>query len=174
MTLEAMIPDRMSVENLTTGTGVFAQFNPDEVDEKIGVSYNRLAVQGLSHQPMQYQYTENMKISLTLGFEALSKDGGGRTFDTRKFMLSLLYAGRNAQDIIGGEPPRVLFIWPQLYSIKVRITSYSNSMKRFALNGRPTSFSLKLDLEWVLDSRMTSEDIYEHGTQFSGSAARGG
>lgn len=187
------IPERMTIFNLKTGFGISAQFNPEELNEKMAAVYNRLAVLGLSHQPMQYQYTENLKVAFDLGFDAMSErdiitQGGGAMHSAfahtvtpvmqgiqgaRRFMMSLLLPSRGAQDVSGGAPPRCQFIWPQLYSITCRVTSLTGTHKRFAMKGLPTSFVLKVELEEVRDVRLYSEDVFDMGTVRAAGSVQG-
>jgi hypothetical protein len=173
MSAEDQSPQRMSIVNLSTGFGITAQFNPEELKEKLAVAFNRLGILGMSHQPMQYQYTENLKVSFDLGFDVMSTrdiqaQGGANPADAvhgaRRFLMSLCYPSKQAQDITGGGPPRALFIWPQLFSIECQITALSGSHKRFNLNGLSTLFSMSVEIEEVRVVRIFSEDVFNVGT----------
>jgi len=176
MAAETQTPQRMTIANLLTGKSITAQFNPDEVKEKIAVIFTRLAILGQSFQPLQYQGTENLKVSFDLGFDAMAPDGA-KLMSTRAFMWSLCYPSRlasAAQTVIGGDTPKVLFVWPQLYSFQCKITGLSGTHKRFALAGASTSYALSVEIERVSDVRIYMEDILANGTQgSSGSGPKG-
>ncbi|HTJ80540.1 MAG TPA: hypothetical protein VL400_02420, partial [Polyangiaceae bacterium] len=98
----------MTISNVDTGESVSAQFNPEEVSEKLTVNYKDLEIMGFSHKPQQYQNTSNLALSFTLGFDALSVDGGS-VQRTRLFLHSLCYSRRGAsEDVVGGGPPKVV------------------------------------------------------------------
>ena len=56
MTLEAAIarPPRCHLVNVSTAESIDCLFNPTQLVEKLQVNWNRLAVPGLSHEPMQF------------------------------------------------------------------------------------------------------------------------
>ena len=59
-------PARMSIANTATGDVVEAQFNPAEFEEALEVNWARQTVPGLSHQPLQFVNTGNVKFTLEL------------------------------------------------------------------------------------------------------------
>jgi hypothetical protein len=59
----------MSIANTATGDVVEAQFNPTEFEEALEVNWARQTVPGLSHQPLQFVNTGNVKFTLELHFE---------------------------------------------------------------------------------------------------------
>ena len=176
MGLEAAsrVPARMSVVNLTTGESIEAQFNPTELEEVLDVNWARQVVPGLSHQPMQYVHTGNEKLTLELHFDALDPTTDlAQLLRARRFLLSLCYARRGAQDLLGGMPPRVLFVWPTLVSLTTVITALSFKHSRFNLEGTPTLLTAKVTLEEIRDVRLVAEDVLANGTQRSGTGPGG-
>ena len=165
-------PARMSLTNLATGMSVEAQSNPPELEETIDVNWARPAVPGLSHEPLQYSHTSNLKHGLTLTFDALDPTyDPARILLARRFLQSLCVPRQAAQDIGSGAPPRVLFVWPNLISLTCVITSLGFKYSRFRLDGTPTLFTVKVALEEIRDVRLTSEDVLASGTQRSGSGS---
>lgn len=165
-------PSRMSIANMASGDSIEAQFNPTEFEETLEVNWARLTVPGLSHQPLQFINTGNAKFSLELYFDAASTK-----FDTfalaRRFLQSLCYPKRGAQDVIGGGPPRALFVWPDVISLSCVLTSLSFKHARFNAQGVPIQYSAKVSLEEIRDMRLLSEDVLNSGTQRSGSGTEG-
>lgn len=168
-TLAAARPARMSIGNLEDGTSLEVQYNPTELAEELEVLYQRMAVLGLSHQPLQYTGTGNLKITFELAFDALAQTSTPRyeIMEARKYLSSLDYARRGATSVRGGSPPRLLFVWPNLYSLQCRKMSTRFRFTRFALDGSPTAFSCGVVLEEIREMRLHSEDVLAYGTQRS-------
>jgi hypothetical protein len=167
-------PARMSIANVSSGDSIDAQFNPTEFEEALEVNWARQTVPGLSHQPLQFVQTGNTKFTLELNFEAQDPTTDLDTIQyARRFLQSLCYPRRGAADVIGGGPPRVLFVWPNVISLTCVITALSFKYGRFNLEGTPVQFTAKLTLEEIRDVRLLSEDVLQDGTQRSGAAPEG-
>lgn len=163
-------PARMSIANVSSGESVEAQFNPTELEEALEINWARLAVPGLSHQPLQFVHTGNTKFTLELNFEVQDPTATlDRIHFSRRFFQSLCYPRRGAEDVIGGGPPRALFVWPNVISLTCVVTALSFKYGRFNLEGTPIQFTAKLTLEEIRDVRLASEDVLADGTQRSGS-----
>jgi hypothetical protein len=166
------IPERMALTNIETGDGITAQFNPEEITEKVVVNWNDLEIMGLSHQPKQYKSTKNAQIDFEMGFDAHSVrpviQSGVAVTDgpayARRFLLHLCYSRREAQDVQGGAAPRVLFFWPELFSLTAVITSVEFKHKRFIRTGKPVIFTAKVTIEEARVTRLFSEDVLTGGT----------
>src|SRR5512137_1642944 len=134
-------PARMSVANVESGDSVEAQFNPNELEEALEVNWTRQTVPGLSHQPLQFVNTGNVKFTMELHFEAHDPAVDLETIHrTRRFLQSLCYPRRGAENVIGGGPPRALFVWPGVISLSCVITALSFKYARFNLDGTPIQF----------------------------------
>ncbi len=167
-------PIRMSIANVSTGDSIEAQFNPTEFEEAIEVVWARQTVPGLSHQPLQFVHTGNTKFTLELNFEAQDPTVSlEENHYARRFLQSLCYPRRGAQDVLGGAPPRALFVWPSVISLTCVVTALSFKYGRFNLDGTPIQFTAKVSLEEIRDVRLLSEDVLADGTQRSGLAAGG-
>jgi hypothetical protein len=181
-------PARMSIMNVNTAVSIEAQFNPTELDEDLGVDWNRLAVLGLSHKPMQYLQTDNEKFSFELAFRGSAKPSGNFPVAAsgnpdvayaRRFLKSLCYSSRNSPaTIVGGAPPRVLFVWPSstvvgFISLTCVITHLHFHHTLFAKAGDPSHFGCKVDIEEIRDFRLYSEDVLSMGTARSGQSEPG-
>jgi hypothetical protein len=170
----AQTPARMSIANLSTGVSIEAQFNPTELEEALEVNWAHQTVPGLSHQPLQFVHTGNTKFSLELNFEAQDPTSNlDQILLARRFLQSLCYPRRGAQDVIGGGPPRALFVWPSIVSLTCVITALCFRYSRFNLQGTPVQFSVRVSLEEIRDVRLLSEDVFASGTQRSGLAQAG-
>jgi hypothetical protein len=168
------LPARMSIANVATGDSVEAQFNPTELEEALEVTWARLTVPGLSHQPLQYTNTGNVKFTFELNFEAQDPTADlDQLLATRRFLQSLCYPRRGAANVASGGPPRALFVWPTLVSLTCVVTSLNFKYRRFNLAGTPVQFTVKVGLEEIRDVRLVSEDVLASGTQRSGAGAGG-
>lgn len=155
-------PVRLSITNLETGEPIEAQFNPDELKEKIEATYNEPDVVGHSHQPMQFKSTKNFALSFALVLDGLSvvdNEAGDALEEARNFMLSLCYPMRN-----GSGTPRVLIVWPRIYSLVCRCRSVEGTHKRMALDGRSTLYEMNTTWGEVLVRKLYSEDVRISGT----------
>jgi|SRR5579884_457019 len=167
-------PARMSIANVSTGDSIDAQFNPTEFEEALEVNWARQTVPGLSHQPLQFIHTGNAKFTLELNFEAQDPTTNlDEIHRSRRFLQSLCYPRRGADDVIGGGPPRALFVWPNVVSLTCVVTALSFRYGRFNLDGTPVQFTAKVTLEEIRDVRLLSEDVLQDGTQRSGTATEG-
>ena len=164
-------PARMSLTNLDTGEGFFCQFNPTQWEEQVGVNWNRQNVPGLSHQPLQYGFTENMKVSLDLFArgeapgevnQSAVKDkdvkGLAGILDFRKFLMSLVYP-RQSSTVGGAGPPRILLVWPNVLTLNVIATSYKVQHSRFNIQGTTVEYVATMGFEELRDTRITSEQV---------------
>ncbi len=160
-------PRRMSITDLKTVETVEAQFNPSEFEETLRVNWARLHPPGLSHERLQYDHTENHKVTFELIFDAMQADGISgvdRNLDARAFLLSLCYAKRGARTVNDGEATRVLFMWPGFISLTAVIAELKFKHSRFNLAGQPSFFKVAVSLEEIRDTRLTSEEVRQVGT----------
>jgi hypothetical protein len=159
-------PSRMYMADIDTQETLEMQFNPAELEEVLEPVWAKLEVPGLSHERLQYSHTRNHTMSFELIFDAMI--GGPTTtdqnMDARKFLLSLCYAKKGAQNVNDGQATRVLFVWPTFVSLTAKIGTIKISHTRFNLNGTPTFFKARVSIEEIRDTRLYSEDVRESGT----------
>lgn len=177
-------PRRVSLTNLNTGEGWMAMFNPTTFEEQVEVNWNRQHVLGLSHEPLQYGNTGNWNFELDLYMrgnkpttvnpftEATVKDkspkGLSDIMAIRKFLMSLAYPVSGATIGEGG-PPRVLVVWPHIMSLVCVVTSLKLANQRFNFEGYPVEYVASVGFEEIRDTRITSGDIRQLGTERSDS-----
>jgi len=70
--------------------------------------------------------------------------------------------------VVGGGPPRALFVWPGVISLTCVLTALSFKYDRFNLEGTPVQFTAKVTLEETRDVRLLSEEVLADGSQRSG------
>jgi hypothetical protein len=159
---------RMSIANIATGVVVDAQFNPAEIRESVEAVYAEIAIVGLSHQPQQYQHTSNHKFDFELGFRVYDDEGNKLASNdyARRFLLSMLYSARGGGDVVGGAPPRALFVWPGWISVTSVIKKLDFTHTFFGVEpGIPYHFGVKINIDEIRDVRLYSEDVLAKGTQ---------
>jgi hypothetical protein len=118
--------------------------------------------------------TGNAKFALELHFEAQDPATNlDQIHFARRFLQSLCYPRRGAEDVAGGGPPRALFVWPGVISLTCVLTALAFKYLRFNVAGAPVEFSAKVTLEEIRDVRLLSEDVLADGTRRSGAAPGG-
>lgn len=163
-------PPRMHLVDLSTGEDMEVMFNPEAMKERIEVAYSRLTIPGLSHRPLQYTNTGNHEAPIELYFQGSTEDELDRLDDWRRFMLSLAYPKGNAGTIDDGAPPRILFVWPNVWTFTVILTSIEIASSAFSIADlRITRMIATLGIEEIRDVRLTSEDVRRNGTRRSSS-----
>jgi len=163
------VPERMHLVDLSTGEDLEVFFNPEQIKEKIQVVYNRLTVPGMSHQPLQYSNTANDTLDFDLYCRGNTEGERVLIEDFRSFLMSLCYPKGNAGTIDDGAPPRVLFVWPLVWTFTCVVGSLDFSYTQFALGGRISRYTCGVQLEEIRDVRLTSDDVRRHGTRRSAS-----
>lgn len=160
-------PATMLLVNLANNQTLQPQFNPTEFEEKLGATWAKLAVPGLSHQVKQFSNT----IDVTYDFELFYRvsDGGPdelkRVLQARLFLYAACHPRASATTINGAGPPRLLFVWPELISLSCVITALSFKYTMFNRNGNPIAYTAKVTLEEIRDVMITMEEVLAEGTQ---------
>jgi hypothetical protein len=158
-------PARGVLRNVETGRALSFQYNPLEMREKVEPVYTDLPILGLSHEIDQYAYTKSLEVGpFTLAFDAMGQDGA-QVFESRNFLHSLCYAREGARDVVGGGPPRVLLVWPGLYSLVCRVRSLEITHSAFSMNLNTKQFAATIALKETRRATLTSEMVLSYGTQ---------
>jgi hypothetical protein len=157
--------EKMLITKLGDPRTVFeTQFNPEEFTEGLQVNYQRHKIPGLSHEPLQYVNTTNVKFSMDLYFDAVTNEQADRNLIARRFLSSVCYPKRPVGDLLIGGPPRLLFVWPHIISLTTVITSLQFVYSQFSSTGVPIKFTASISLEEIRDMRLTQDDVIENGT----------
>ena len=157
---------QLTLVNMTTGDARTAQFNPEQLQESIGVNYAKLQVPGLSHTRKHFINTDDVKFDFELWYHAVggSAEDLAAILEDRKFLYALTHPWR-ADGINRGGPPRVLFIWPTFISLTCVVTGLSFTYTQFSKTGAPVAWKCKVTLEEIRDVFVSMEDILSLGTQ---------
>lgn len=155
-------PTRCSLTNMATGEQFDPQFNPSTLPEEITVNWNRAEVLGLSHQPLSYKHTSNLTLpGVEFYVNALSDGAPKNIQDFRYFMKAFTVPSANAAGVASTRPPSMIFSWPGVLSLVLVVTSLKFTYERIGKNGGLLVYRAKVDLERMLDKRITSEQVRE-------------
>jgi len=155
------------------------QFNPEQVQASISVSYAKRAAIGATYQRLHYQNTQNTVINLNLRSDtrflaarrinpakfnqgsqltgSQQKEIKDEFKDYQRFLYALAYPRGAQNDVLRRSPPVALLVWPQLFAIKVRLMSIRFNWTRFAIDGRPVAMEAACTFETVQNYRLTHD-----------------
>lgn len=160
-------PPRCVLVNMATGEEKECLFNPEQLAERVQVNWGRAAVQGLSHQPLQYGGTSNRVLP---GLEfyldkifAAEVHHDPDILDFRHFLMAFTVARAGSDTVAHNAPPRLLFIWPGVLTVECVVLSVEFRYSSFAADGGVLRYTAGVELEEVLDERVTSEDLRRGG-----------
>lgn len=158
-------PTKMSLANIDTGDSLDVQFNPSEFEEKLGVTFSRQTIVGMSHQVLQYINTNNLTFSLEVWYTATDGPAAQeRLLAARRFLHAVHYP-RKATSVAAGGSPRLLFVWPGIIALTAQITELTGKFVRFNKLGIPVQYNARIGLEEVRDARLLYDDVLTSGTQ---------
>lgn len=163
-------------EGQTADREYFFPMNPTELEEAIEVGWNEQRVVGMSHPRLQYTGTGAHKfpaVEFYVSAHALSQETGknlsaNEVLEFKRFLQSLTVPRAGAQDVVGGAPPRVLFIWPRVISLVCVVRSVSFRYNRFSAEGTPLVYTARVAFSEIRDARMTHEQILIEGSRRAG------
>jgi hypothetical protein len=165
-------PPRASLVNLATGDEYLFLFNPETFEESFEAKYNRVQVNGLSHERLAYKNTGNDTIPLELYLSQLAQDhlsgaAGSRPFvatHQKRWLQSLVYPAAS-QDFSFVGPPRVLFIWPRMVRLIGRVTKVSFLHRDFSNRTLATTrLVARLEFEEDVELARSMDDVLTLGS----------
>lgn len=150
--------------------------NPDKLEEVISVNWKRQAVVGLSHPVLQFAGTGSHSLPSVEFFVdryRMAREKGSTVtakefFAFKRFLQSLTVPPRGAVNIAGGAPPQVLFVWPEIVSLVCIVENVAITHQRFAHDGSGLAYRARVTFSEIRESRMTSEEIFDDGSQRAG------
>lgn len=144
--------------NLETLEERLLQFNPIELSHGASAEYTRHPVVGMSNQPMQYANTTNRQFSFTTSFKVERPVDKTEYEETMKFLDALMYPLAP-----GASPPDVLFVWPNLVSVPVKVVSVNPRHIQFNAELAPTRTDVDITLERIRDRPLLYGEVRERG-----------
>lgn len=172
------------ITNLDTAEFRAFHFNPAVLEVSVEPRYSEQASLGGTGQRLHFNYVGNEKIPLELLidrmalFEELQMPG--ETDDSLKervdeeisdyirFMWSLCFPVGLQSDPIRRAPPKVMFIWPSLMNLQVRIRRESLSFQKFTKKLSPWRLSIRLEMDVINPQRLLSSQIRQIGFMRAG------
>lgn len=159
----AQRPPRCMLANVATAEAIGCLFNPTQFSERLQVNWNRLTVPGLSHQVLQFQSTANRQIA---GVEfyldklfASELPGDPDILGFRRFLLELTRPQSPSDTVLGGAPPRVLFLWPGVISVEAVLTELEFHYRQFGADGGVLVYTATCTFEEISDVRRASSSL---------------
>lgn len=189
--------ERAFLQNLSTGRTAQFLLNPAAFTETYKATYKRHGSIGLSHERMQFTGNPNAVIPIEVFYDQLiaeqrkSRAGGvtrrgqekrhtSRPNDAeiwRRFLISLVYP-RRSNILKGASPAPVLFHWPGMISMRVRVLEVKFAHVLFETGlPRARAYTASIMLEEEAQERIYSDDILNTGTfrpWAASNSARGG
>ncbi len=165
-------PPKMSFTNIVDPDDtIFPQFNPEEVRVQLRALWEKITIPGLSHQRLNYISSSNPVFRLTLRYDATGRSPKTREIfeDHLQFLQAHFHPRNGADTVLGGEAPRLLFIWPTLISMTCIIEEANFNLTRFNSELQLMAWNVTLGLSEIRDVRLTFEEVRGLGMKRSGS-----
>jgi hypothetical protein len=160
----------VSIANVRTTESVEAQYNPERLRETVSAQMGALEILGHSHPVLQYRVTSQFTIEgVDWRFDARSSKNGytrEAVLDARKFFHSLQYAPQG-QDVVSGGVDELIFVWPNLYSLRCYLRHEGTDLLSFAPDGSPERFVVRTSVLMIAARRITSEDVRRDGMELA-------
>lgn len=155
----------VTLVNVRTNEVLEMQFNPTGLEEKIGATYARQTVPGLSHQVLQFVNTNNNIYRTELFYESANSGPAGqaRILDARLFLMSVCSPRRSGGAIRTAGAPRIMLVWPGFFSVTCVLTDATFQYSRMNISNVPCTFIAQITLEEIRDVMVTSEEIRLRG-----------
>ena len=174
--------ERCFFVNLDTGEEQRFLVNPTELDETYAANYARKAPLGFSHERMQYTGSPNARIPLTAFVDQIifderrnrqniadapvnsDTDEPNEVEQFRRFLLSLV-TPRQGRRLASAAPTAVLFVWPGMIEMRVRITQLRFRHVHFqAGTPRARVYTAQMAIEEEPPERLFAQKVRRFGT----------
>jgi len=159
------------IANVDTGEVVSWPLNPTQLKEGITVNWAEHKAIGSAAPRLQYTSTDAVPVGVEFVVDERvlfemnqlirrtnnRKDLDGSDF--RRFLYSLAVPSRR-----GGQPSRVLFVWPGVLAITAVMKSVAFSHEFFDENLRSLVFTASVQFSEVLDVPVMMDEMRDQGT----------
>lgn len=150
--------------------------NPTELEKSVGAKWSRRDILGMGNSPLSYGGTDQItwEFSLLLNANYIQRKGKvtrSRALETVKdymaFLDSLVFPIQSDfPGWVGGQPPRVRFVWPGVVTASVRVASLKHNLELFQTSLHMTHGTVKVSLivdpqflYWSNDVRYLGNDL---------------
>lgn len=149
---------KVSFVNLDTLEERPTLFNPEQFSQSINVDWKSFQVVGLGYEPVMYSHTGNHEFSLTLPWRVTTVAERYRFREFVRFIKSCCYPEQP-----GASPPDVLFVWPGVVSVPVKIRTYSQTDILFNKQAEATRTDIALTMFWVRRQALLAGEMRQYG-----------
>jgi len=150
--------DHVRIVNEFSGESWEAQINPTQIRESISADYSEESRLWAAPGFLVYKSTSNAEypVELTLD-QDLFPDYDIQDF--YRFIKSLLYPIRLGD--LWLDPPDVLFVWPHLFSVQVKVMRLDTTWAEFLRTLKPRSYTMHLMIKETGLVLVSSGDVRE-------------
>ena len=158
MTERILASQKVWFTNLDTLEERFVQFNPTELAHGIAAEYTQFTAVGLPYQPQQFSHTTNREFTFTLPFKVEGPTDLKNFWSTFNFLTACTHPAEP-----GAAPPTVLFNWPNLATVVVKIVSVDARHLQFDADLNPTRTDLDITLRTIRNRPRLYGDVRLNG-----------
>jgi hypothetical protein len=174
---------KAALVNVATSGILRFHFTPTSLMANIAAVYGRAASLGGTGQRLHFGHTTNFQINTTVYMDkhalvGRNPDAGAFLADVmmrevQKFLLAAVFPVGRQNDPIRRAPPRLLFIWPGIMELPVRMMTQKFNFTKFEKRDLlPWIYSVPITMESDLSAtRITSDVIAVRGFQLAGYGA---
>jgi len=139
-------------------------FAPEPINEVLRANYSKVSPIGMSHGYHSFQGTENVGISFDLEWNRLllvARTGESAKFvqekmqEARRFLESLTLPPELPVGTVGGDPPPVLVVIPNILMLRTRLMSLEISFTKMDGQNNPIEFIARTTWEEAPVIRIT-------------------
>jgi hypothetical protein len=164
---------KTTIRNKTTGKGKYVLVNAEELETELQAKWKNPQILGMGNNRAIYENTEAQTWEFTLylnanllqrRYNATREEAIKEIRDYNAFLSSLVFPVKNKfKGWVGGEPPKVLFTWPDVFTVPCRVASVKWTLKTFDFSGGVNHEIAKIKL--LVDAKFLyfSEDILNIG-----------
>lgn len=138
---------KASFIDLNTAEKKDFQYNPENWSDERNINYATIVIPGLDLPRYQFISGGETVIQLRLFMNALNHPRGGKgILNDFQWFRSRTYPKRSS-NVLKVAPPKMLFIWPGMYSSKCIITACNADWTYFFPDGLPKYGYINLELK---------------------------
>lgn len=152
--------DPFRLIELGSTRAVECTLTPTEFSDSTEVEYQRYSSQGSSYPHMHFVSTKAYTVQMDIYWTLPVVYSPGGVIDgmlQRKLLLSWLYPRQRGRWSYG--PPRLLAVWPQVFSLHCYLTECKFANQRFALDGSVTRWVATIKLEDCRETFISNDNV---------------
>lgn len=142
---------KLTLTDLRDYTTLTAQFNPEKLEGQIKQALTKQPIPGAPQPNTQGTTSEANVFEITLYWDPLASETTNTPGDVLAVLESMTKPAFGRQDILGGESPRVMLLWPGTIEVVARLEAIKFLADRMDW-GDGSITRLTTDLSFVEDS----------------------